>query len=108
MIDDFPPASPGRDPWRSRRPRPCRALRDGPRAAREPSGALIAETDPFIDAGGAGDPLLGTDVPATTTIEGDTTSTVIHTPKGDLTRRFSADRPHRRTDRVSPQDAGGR
>jgi hypothetical protein len=50
--------------------------------------ALIAETDPFIDAGGAGDPLLGTDVPATTTIEGDTTSTVIHTPKGDLTRRF--------------------
>ena len=49
---------------------------------------LIARTDPFISPGGGGDPFLGSAAPATTTVDGDTTTTVFHTPKGDLTRRW--------------------
>ncbi|MBI3945036.1 MAG: hypothetical protein HY321_03895 [Armatimonadetes bacterium] len=52
---------------------------------------LIAKTDPFLTIGAGADPFLGSGVPITTTTEGGTTTTVIHTPKGDLVRR------HRRT-----------
>ena len=50
--------------------------------------ALLAETDPFLEAWSGGDPLAGSDVPATSHNEGDTVVTTIHTPKGDLTRRW--------------------
>lgn len=53
---------------------------------------LIARTDPFIGGGSGGDPFLGIHVPMTTHQEGDTTTTVIHTPDGDLVRH------HRRTE----------
>ncbi|MDH7568383.1 MAG: uroporphyrinogen decarboxylase family protein [Armatimonadota bacterium] len=49
---------------------------------------LIARTDPFISPGAGGDPFLGSAVPTTTTVEGDVTTTVFHTPKGNLTRRW--------------------
>jgi uroporphyrinogen-III decarboxylase len=52
---------------------------------------LIAATDPFITVGGGDDPFLGREVPATIHQEGNTTTTVFHTPDGDLVRR------HRRT-----------
>ena len=48
---------------------------------------FIRTTDPLITAVSAGDPFLGLGVDVTTSADGDTTSTVIHTPKGDLTRK---------------------
>jgi uroporphyrinogen-III decarboxylase len=51
---------------------------------------LIARTDPFLTVG-AGDAFLGADVPATVRQEDGVTTTVFHTPAGDLVRR------HRRT-----------
>jgi uroporphyrinogen-III decarboxylase len=52
---------------------------------------LIARTDPFITVGGGGDPFLGRKVPCTTCQDGEYTTTVFHTPAGDLVLR------HRRT-----------
>jgi uroporphyrinogen-III decarboxylase len=48
---------------------------------------LIAKTDPFLTTGGGGDPFLGKNVPVTTLREGDVSTTVFHTPRGDLVRR---------------------
>lgn len=49
---------------------------------------LIARTDPFISVGVGGDPFLGGNPPVTISTQGEITTTVIHTPKGDLTRRW--------------------
>lgn len=58
---------------------------------------LLQWTDPFLEAGPGGDALLGDGAPITHTTEGDTTTRVIHTPKGDLVSR------HRRTAVTSAQ-----
>jgi len=55
----------------------------GPTAAE-----LIAKTDPIIDVGSGADPFLGAGVSVEHTQRGDTTITVIHTPKGPLTQRY--------------------
>jgi len=47
---------------------------------------LIEKTDPFLSAG-IGSPFLGTAVDVDATAEGNTTTTVYHTPKGDLVHR---------------------
>jgi len=48
---------------------------------------LIEKTDPLIPVGTGGAPLLGKSVPIASRQEGDTTVSIISTPKGDLTRR---------------------
>ena len=57
------------------------ALKWESEAARE----LIRVADPMVDVG-AGDALLGKNPPLETRVEGDKTYSVLHTPKGDLTR----------------------
>lgn len=49
---------------------------------------LIRETDPLIDVGIGGNIFLGQLVQAESLREGNDTVTVIHTPKGDLLRRY--------------------
>lgn len=50
--------------------------------------ALIERTDPFISVGIGGDPFMGTAMESTTAQEGSDTITTIHTPRGDLVRRY--------------------
>ncbi len=58
----------------------------------EMASRLIAATDPFIEAPvGGGDPFLGTEVKTTTWQQDSVTTTIYHTPAGDLVRR------HKRT-----------
>lgn len=53
---------------------------------------LIAKTDPFIEAGIGGNPLMGDMIKSESVTEGSDTITTIFTPKGNLTQRY------RRTD----------
>jgi len=48
---------------------------------------LIRTADPVIDVGSGGDPILGSAARVDTEQRGDTTVTIVHTPKGDLISR---------------------
>lgn len=49
---------------------------------------LLAKTDILVDTGISGDPILGKAAKHTAEQRGDTTTTILHTPKGDLTTKF--------------------
>lgn len=49
---------------------------------------LLAKTDIMVDTGISGDPILGKGAKSLSEQLGDTTVTVLHTPKGDLTSRY--------------------
>ncbi len=49
---------------------------------------LLAKTDIMVDIGISGDPILGKGAKTETEQLGDTTVTVLHTPKGDLTHKY--------------------
>jgi len=53
---------------------------------------LLSKTDIIVTGGSSGDPILGKAAQVDHVQEGDITTTVVHTPKGDLTSR------HRRTE----------